>query len=103
MICLAFQSCLLIVSIKTDAILLANVLYCRLLLGLRLGLVLASLSILDIAEELAVHALWEPEWNIPSLLDAIAVVLVASVVSGGVRALCHFPKGRPNRRRQRLN
>ena len=71
----------------------------HLLLGLGLGLVKAGLGILDIAEEPAVHALWEPKWNIPSLLDSIAVVLVASVVSGGVGALCHFPKGRPNRQR----
>ena len=74
----------------------------HLLLRAGLGLVKAGLSILDIAEELAVHALWEPKWNIPSLLDTIAVVLVASVVSGGVASLCHLPKGRPNRCRRRL-
>ena len=65
------------------------------LLGFRGLLVLARLGILDVAEELAVHSLREPEWDIPSLLDAVPVVLVASVVGRCVAALRHSSKGRP--------
>ena len=59
------------------------------LLGFRGLLVLALLGILDVAEELAVHPLREPQRDVPGLLDAVPVVLVAPVVSGGVAALRH--------------
>lgn len=65
------------------------------LLTVTLGLGQALLGILDVAEELAVHSLREPEWDIPSLLDAVPVVLVASVVGRCVAALRHSSKGRP--------
>lgn len=55
-------------------------------------LVEASLRILHIAEELAVHSFCKPKLDIASLLDAIAVVLVAPVVCGCVTALCHLKK-----------